>query len=137
MAVSNVHSAVQSNLAYELRTLTNYRVYTELSILIDNVEYKPDISVYPYQELDKKHDIIKMEQLPIVAIEIVSPTQFPQSIVPKIETYLRAGIRSCWMVLPYPTTITVYSANTEKVFIEGNIIDPVLGLELPIENVFY
>ena len=137
MAASNVHSAVQANLAYELRNLGAYRVYTELSIMIEGVEYKPDISVYPYQQLDKKHDIIKMEQLPLLAIEIVSPTQFPQSIVTKVETYLNAGIQSCWMVLPYPTTITVYSANTETVFIEGNIIDSVLGVEIPLENVFY
>lgn len=102
MAASHVHSAVQVNIAYELKTLTDYRIYTELSILIDGVEYKPDVSVYPYQALDKKHDILRMEQLPLTAIEIVSPTQLPQVIVTKIETYLSAGIRSCWMVLPYP-----------------------------------
>lgn len=31
MAASNVHAAVQVNITYELRRLTNYRVYTELS----------------------------------------------------------------------------------------------------------
>ncbi len=137
MAASNVHAAVQVNLAYELRRLTKYRVYTELSIVIDRVEYKPDISVYPYQQLDKKHDIVRMAELPLLAIEIVSPTQFPQAIVTKIETYLQAGIRSCWMVLPYPTTITVYTAEKEQLFVEGNIIDAVLGIEIPINDVFY
>ncbi len=137
MAASNVHAAVQANIAHELRTITEYRIYTELSILIDGVEYKPDISAYPYKKLDKKHDIIKMEQLPLSAIEIVFPTQLPQAIVAKIELYLNAGIQSCWMVLPYPTAITVYTADTEQTFIEGNIVDPVLGIELPLKNVFY
>jgi len=139
MAASKVHAAVQVNIAYELRRLTTYRIYTELSIMIDGVEYKPDISVYPYQPLDKKHDIIKMEELPLCAIEIVSHAQLPQFIVTKIEAYLNAGagIHSCWMVLPYPTTITIYTANTEQMFIEGNILDSVLKIEIPIENVWH
>ncbi len=137
MAASNIHAAVQANLAHELRNVTEYRIYTELSILIDAVEYKPDVSAYPYQELDKKHDIIKMEQLPISAIEIVSPTQLPQTIVTKIELYLHAGVQSCWMVVPYPSTITVYTADTEHTFFDGNIVDPVLGIEFPFKHVFY
>lgn len=137
MAASNIHAAVEANLAHELRNVTEYRIYTELSILIDAVEYKPDVSAYPYQELDKKHDIIKMEQLPISAIEIVSPTQLPQTIVTKIELYLHAGVQSCWMVVPYPSTITVYTADTEHTFFDGNIVDPVLGIEFPFKHVFY
>ncbi len=137
MAASNVHSAVQVNLAYELRRLTEYRIHSELSILIGEDEYKPDLCVYPYKELDRKHDIIKMEELPLSAIEIVSPTQLPQAIVTKIEAYLEAGILSCWMVLPYPTTITVYNAETEKTFMEGDIVDEVLNINLPIKDVFY
>lgn len=137
MAASNVHAAVQVNIAYELRKFTEYRIYTELSILVNGVEYKPDISVYPYKALDKKHDIIKMEQLPITAIEIVSPTQLPQAVVTKIELYLNAGIQSCWMVLPYPSAVTVYTADIEQTFIEGNIVDSILGVEFPLKNIFY
>ena len=77
-----------------------------------------------------------MEELPLLAIEIVSPTQLPQAIVAKIETYLSAGIPSCWMVLPYPTAVTVYSSQKETTFVKGNIIDDTFGVELPIKNVF-
>ena len=137
MAASNIHSAIQANLAHELRNVTEHRIYTELSILIDGAEHKPDVSVYPYQALDKKHDIIKMEQLPLSAIEIVSPTQLPQTIVRKIELYIQAGIQSCWMVVPYPSTITVYTDDIEHTFFDGNIEDPVLGIKLPFEHIFY
>ena len=136
MAASNIHSAVQVNLAYELRGLTDHRIHTELSILIDSMEHKPDLCAYPFQELDPKHDIVRMEELPLLAIEIVSPIQLPQAIVAKIETYLSAGIPSCWMVLPYPTAVTVYSSQKETTFVEGNIIDDTFGVELPIKNVF-
>ncbi|MCP4400694.1 MAG: Uma2 family endonuclease [bacterium] len=137
MAASNVHAAVQVNIAHELRNITEYRIYTELSIVIDGTEYKPDISAYPYHELDRKHDIIKMEEMPLSAIEIVSPTQLPQTIVTKIERYLQAGIQSCWMVVPYPSTVTVYTAEAEQTFFDGNILDPILGIELPFNQVFY
>ncbi len=136
MAASNIHSAIQANLVYELRRLTEYRIYTELSIVIDGVEYKPDVCAYPYRELDKKHDIIKMEELPVAAIEIVSPMQVVQKVVEKIDIYMAAGIPSCWMVVPYPTTVTVYNANAEKIFIEGNIVDSTIDIELPITQIF-
>ncbi len=77
-----------------------------------------------------------MEEMPLSAIEIVSPAQLPQTIVTKIEQYLQAGIQSCWMVVPYPSTITVYTADTEQTFFEGNILDPSLGIDLPFEHVF-
>ncbi len=137
MAASIIHSAVQVNLAYELRKLTDYRIHTALTILIDEVEYKPDLSVYPYKALDKKHDIIRMKELPLLAIEIVSPTQLPQAIVTKIEAYLQAGIKSCWLVLPYPTTVTVYNPKGEKTIVEGNVVDETLKIELPINNIFF
>lgn len=136
MAASNVHSAVQVNLVYELRRLTDYRIYTELSIVIDNIEYKPDVCAYPYRELDKKHDIVKMEELPLLAIEVVSPMQVVQKVVEKMDIYTAAGIPSCWMVLPYPTTVTVYNAETEKSFIEGDIVDSASHITLPLANIF-
>ncbi|MCP4399158.1 MAG: Uma2 family endonuclease [bacterium] len=136
MAASNVHSAVQVNLVYELRRLTEYRIYTELSIVVDGVEYKPDVCAYPYRELDKKHDIIKMEELPVLAIEIVSPMQVLQKVVEKIDVYTASGIQSCWMVVPYPTTVTVYNGSAEKIFVEGNILDSITGIELPIAQIF-
>ncbi len=136
MAASNVHSAVQVNLVYELRQLTKHRIYTELSIMIEGVEYKPDVCAYPYQNLDRKHDIVRMEELPILAIEIVSPMQVLQKVVEKIDVYVAAGIQSCWMVVPYPTTVTVYNAGMEQIFVEGNIRDSGLDLELPLAQIF-
>lgn len=136
MAASNVHSAVQVNLVYEFRRLTEYRIYTELSIVINGVEYKPDVCAYPYSELDKKHDIVKMEELPVLAIEIVSPMQVLQKVVEKMELYLAAGIPSCWMVVPYPTTVTVYNAETENIFIDGDIVDAASDIKLPLAHIF-
>ena len=136
MAASNVHSAVQVNLVYELRRLTEYRIYTELSIVIDGVEYKPDVCAYPYRELDKKHDIVKMEELPVLAIEIVSPMQVVQKVVEKMDVYVAAGIPSCWMVVPYPTTVTVYNSETEHIFIDGDVHDAASHIELPLAHIF-
>ncbi len=136
MAASNVHSAVQVNLVYELRQLTKYRIYTELSVVIDGVEYKPDVCAYPYRELDRKHDIVKMEELPVLAIEVVSPMQVLQKVVEKIDVYVAAGIQSCWMVVPYPTTVTVYTAGEEYIFVDGNVLDAAIDLELPLAQIF-
>ena len=50
-----------------------------------------------------------MRQLPLVAIEIASPTQATQDLADKIRQMLAAGIPSCWLVQPPMQAITIYT----------------------------
>ncbi|MCP4402576.1 MAG: hypothetical protein GY801_35375 [bacterium] len=66
--------------------------------MIGGVEYKPDVCAYPYRALDKKHDIVKMEELPILAIEIVSPMQVVQKVVEKwTPIWLPESLHAGWL----------------------------------------
>lgn len=133
MAASMLHAVVQANLVHEFKKSEKYRPCIELSILIEENEHKPGISIYPCVEIDKWHDIIKMTELPAAAIEIVSPTQSVQDVVNKIEIYLNTGIRSCWLVQPYPTYVTIFNENRqEKTFADGSVTDDHLSISIPI-----
>ena len=135
-AASVVHSRIQANLAYELRKATDYAVYTELSLLINEKEYKPDVCEYAYKEIDWKHDVIKTEELPIISIEIVSPRQTIQDVVEKIDTYLEVGIQSCWLIVPYPRIVTVYNEQGEHTFTTEAILDKPLNIKIAINDMF-
>ena len=135
-AASVVHSRLQVNLAHELRKTTDYAVYSELTIVVDGEEYKPDLCAYSYRDVDWKHDVVRTTELPLLAIEIVSPRQTIQEVVEKIDLYLKAGIQSCWLIVSYPRTITIYSGPTEQVFTSGDLIDKTLNIKIAIQDVF-
>jgi len=134
---SRLHSFVQVRLAHLLANLDKFNIFTELSLEIDKIEYKPDICVYQQFENDYLEDDVKMTELPLLAIEILSPSQGFQELISKVKIYFAAGIKSAWIVLPSNKSITVFSSlKTFEVFSKGNLIDTVIGLELPLNEIF-
>ena len=131
------HSLTQARLTRLLGNLDKYEVFTELSIEIDKVEYKPDVCLYPKLKINYLKDNVKMLEMPLLAIEVISPSQYIQDLVNKVEVYFNAGIKSCWIATPIYKSITVFS-NFEnfEVFSKGNVIDNILGIELSINEIF-
>jgi Uma2 family endonuclease len=106
-------------------------------------ELKPDICLYPptRRGLSKPKDIVRMSEIPLLAIEILSPRQGLLDIKENFEVYFFLGIKSCWMVLPEIETVTVYSSmNQCKTFsrphADSKVIDEVLDLQLPLNKIF-
>ena len=131
------HSIVQSNLIVELARHAEFRVCSELTLDIDGTHYTPDLSVYPKHPADFRHDEIARRELPLLAVEILSPTQSHQEVVEKAEVYLRHGIKSCWIVSPPLRTVTVLLPDgREEVFHRGIAKDPVTGLSADLAKVF-
>ncbi len=131
------HSGVQAKLAGLLIGLGKYSVFTELSLEINKIEYKPDISIYPKRGLSKPRDILKMTDMPLLAIEILSSRQAMDELIDKFEVYFNAGIKSCWLVEPAIEAITVYSSLLEyQTHGLGEVVDKQLDLTLPIDMVF-
>ncbi|MEZ4712833.1 MAG: Uma2 family endonuclease [Caldilineaceae bacterium] len=113
------HSTVQANLSYLLKRIGKYTVSVELSLdssLLDkNVfdvkdELIPDLCVYPKRQLVKSDDILKMTEMPLIAIEVLSFRQFPSTLIEKFRAYFALGIQSCWLVDPLTQSIHVYAS---------------------------
>lgn len=148
------HSAVQFNLLKLLDLSEKYVPRPELSLDISKVdlskfnldakqELKPDICLYPatHRGLSRPNDILRMSEMPLLAIEILSPKQGMYDLKEKFKAYFALGIKSCWLVLPEIENITVYSSlNQGKAFskLHGDceVVDEVLELRLPLDKVF-
>lgn len=137
---SYFHSCIQANLASLLIMSKQFRVLTELSLDIDGIDYEPDLSLYAKTKLGVTHsrDIIKMTEMPLGVIEVLSPSQNIDMMFDKFEIYFEAGIRSCWLILPSMKTISVYSSLDDyQVFHTGEVIkDSCLDVSLTVDDLF-
>ena len=145
------HSCLQTNVSTLLKNTGKYTVCIELSLDLSNLdlsqfdlkakeELKPDICIYPKRKINPTHDILKMSEMPLLAIEILSPKQGTYDILEKFKAYFELGIQSCWLVIPSNLSITVYSnIDNFKNFVNDlsdEIIDSVLDIRLPIQDIF-
>jgi Uma2 family endonuclease len=138
---SKNHGYLQANLLMALGTLyrRQYTFLSETSLLMpEKPDCVPDIAIYPKLEIDFLDDELSMTQLPLTAVEIVSPTQSDQDLLQKINRYFNAGVKSCWLVLPGFKAIHVYSGIGEYTFFNAQMTlsDPTTQIELPLSEIF-
>ena len=134
---SRNHGRVQTNLIVEFSRQQQFSIYSELTLTIGGVDYTPDISIYPHEPADYRHDETTRADLPLVAVEILSPSQGEQGVVEKAELYLRHGVKSCWIVSPPLRTVTILLPDgREEVFHRGEVKDPAVGLAADLARVF-
>jgi len=50
---------------------------------------------------------------PVLAVEILSPSERPKQVATKIEEYLQAGVKLVWYVDPESRTVTIHRPNSE------------------------
>lgn len=140
------HAMTQTNLGFLLKRLGNYSVFTELSldtsaVVLENVprrdETRPDVCLYPKRSLSRPFDILKMSEMPLLTIEILSPRQGIQEILEKFAIYFARGVQSCWLVDPITAIVAVYSSLQERtVFSADEVVDEKLGIRLPFAEIF-
>ncbi|EDN66253.1 protein containing DUF820 [Beggiatoa sp. PS] len=103
-------------------------------------ELKPDVCVYTTPpETEPPDDMLKTTQMPDLAIEILSPSQTISELINKLKAYFALNIKSCWLVIPSITIITVYSQLREYKTFDLNdteLVDEVMDIHLPIQKVF-
>lgn len=78
----------------------------------------PAISVFPKAKVQPNffEDILQSEQLPLLAIDIVSAGERVQKMLAKAHLLLRAGVKIVWVIEPYGRTIFVLTAETKTLF---------------------
>ncbi len=132
------HYYVQSQLQFALHEACGDRflVGGELSLATEP-SATPDLSICHFRDQDWLHDEVRASDPPIAVVEILSPSLSVNEIIPKIETYFRFGIKSVWLVQPPLKQVAVFTPDMEpQVFVEGNVIDPTLGVSVALENIF-
>ncbi|MFN0215515.1 MAG: Uma2 family endonuclease [Saprospiraceae bacterium] len=136
---SKHHSFIQSRLLsqFDRRYSDHYTVLTEVSLNLPIRDRVPDLCVYPYTEFMGEEEI-RMTDLPICIIEILSPTQNHIDLLIKRREYFDAGVKSYWLVFPDPKSVYVYSNPDEfEVYSYREVLqDPALEIELPLAEIF-
>lgn len=60
-------------------------------------------------------DVFLIDGAPVLAVEILSPSDTHEDIVEKIELYLDTGVRVVWIIDPDLRTVTVYRPDAKPV----------------------
>jgi Uma2 family endonuclease len=146
------HSLTQAQL---VRSLPNdkFTITVELSLDISQIdtkqfglkakeELKPDVCLYPNSVVfSKPRDILRMSNMPLLSIEILSPTQSVEELLAKIQAYFALGIKSCWLVIPAFTSVIVYASGSPDDFKnfdkrDAEVVDEVLDIRVPLQKIF-
>jgi len=145
------HSLAQGKLTGLLINDERFTVMPELSLDVSQRDLNPfglkakdelksDICIYPNSLwYSKPKDTLRMPEMPLLAIEILSPRQGINDILAKFEAYFSFGVKSCWLVIPANESITVYSKPDVFRLFDTNdtdIVDEVMDIHLPIQKVF-
>ena len=142
------HGYTQARLIVLIDRLGKFTPVSELSLDVRGIdltqfdlrtkeELKPDIALYPKRGRSQPRDILRMTEMPLVAIEILSPKQGTYDILEKFKVYFALGITSCWLVDPALRTVTVYASNEEwATFSTDEVVDAQVDIRLPVDEVF-
>lgn len=141
------HGTIQADLIIALADYRDeFSIVSELSLELpladaegngESLRVTPDICVYPKKEIDWTRDVKRMSEPPLLAVEIISPTQSHQDVVEKIQDMLEAGVQSCWFVVPAIRGVTVFTGGAEsRTVTEGMLEDPATGVELDVSALF-
>jgi Uma2 family endonuclease len=163
---SKNHRLVQARLAVLINVLDEYNVATELSLDISDAdrqkilkkygltatrELKADVAVYRAEEFDftdlddeeDNIDPLRVQKMPICAMEIVSPSQSSYEILQKCRAYFAMGVKTCWLIDPNLKVIIVYSGkvHNKKTYLAENndnddVEDSILNVKISIIKLF-
>jgi len=142
------HGYFQIRLGALLGKAGEHTVVAELSLDIGQLdlspfavesrdEVKPDLCVYPRRQINRSQDIVRMTEMPLLVVEILSPLQGIQTILNKFRVYFALGVRSCWLVEPAIGAVAVYhDPDKPRTFSGGEVVDEVVGIRLSVEEIF-
>ncbi len=134
------HARIQMRLVAHLFNAYahEYDVLPELSIDFPVKPAVPDVSIYPITPADWQNDVIKRVDIPLLAIEILSPRQVFDDIMDKIQKiYFPAGMASVWVVLPSVQSIMIFTPNAKpQMFTSGIMHDAASGFEIDLDKIF-
>lgn len=96
----------------------------------------PDISIFPREQVHPNffHDVPKFQQMPILAIEVISSSQTIQELLEKATQFVKAGVKTVWTVEPHSRSVFVTTQTEEKLF--HNEVVENEGIQVDFAKVF-
>lgn len=129
------HSYVCAQIMKQLLQNDEIQPLPELTLDIDK-GLTPDISVFPKAKVHPNffEDVLKIQQLPLLAIEVVSSSQSVQEILAKAVLLVNAGVSTVWAIEPYGRSVFVISDQAKTLFHEEPVESD--GIKVDFAKVF-
>jgi Uma2 family endonuclease len=139
------HNRVRDRIARRLSDFVEGRDLGEVTVELDfrlgrDIVRNPDVALVTTDHL-RRIDINSspVDGAPILAVEVISPSNTAQDTAKKVRQYLSSGSRSVWLVYPSLKLVEIHSAEgTKTVESPAELRDEVAlpGFSLPLEHVF-
>ena len=129
------HSYICSQIMRQLLPIEEIEVLPELTLAIGN-GITPDISIYPRNAInpDFWSDITRFEQPPLIAIEVISPSQNIQTLLEKAKILVQSGTKVVWTIEPFSHSIWVTNEKETKLFYNTKIESE--GITVDFQKIF-
>ena len=98
---------------------------------------RPDLAVIQGELPTDPEAILAL--VPVMAVEVISPSNVTLDVWDKVEEYFAAGVQLVWLALPPHRTVIAFWPNRATVFRSDDTItaEPVLpGLSCPVTDLF-
>lgn len=129
------HSYICAQIMQQLLQNNAIQPLPELTLDIEN-GLTPDISVFKREKIQPNffEDILKVKDLPLLAIEVISSSQSIQAIFEKSNVLVNAGVKTVWTIEPYGRSIFVVNKERKKLFHEEMVESE--GIKVDFKKVF-
>jgi len=110
------HSYLCLHILKQLLSNEEFEPFPELTLDIAN-GVTPDICVFPKNAIRPNllHDVLKCQEKPVLAIEVVSASQTISDMLQKASQMVQSGVPMVWTVEPYGRSVFVTTPEEETV----------------------
>ena len=135
---SKNHGIIQMRLGIQFAKHPEFEPAGEVTLeLFPGEPRTPDLIVNPRQPLDLRQDDVRPTAPPLLAVEIVSPSQGMQEIMDKVKFYLAHGVRSVWVVVPPLHEVAIFLPDGSRQSHHAGVVrDPAIGVTADLDAVF-
>jgi Uma2 family endonuclease len=129
------HSYICAQLMRQLLQNEKIQPLPELTLDVSN-GMTPDISVFLKDKIHPNffEDIVKVKELPVLVIEVISLSQSIQAILEKSKRLTEAGIKAVWTIEPYGRSIFVIDKHGKRLFHDAVVESE--GIKVDFSQVF-
>jgi len=135
---SKHHAFIQTNFIIRISAKypDQFRLSSEISLDLPVRDCIPDLAIFSPMEFGEEE--IRMAEIPLCTIEILSPTQNHLNLNEKRKEYFAAGVQSYWLVFPDLKSVYVYySPEDFEIYSYRDVLtDKKLGVELDLNMIF-
>jgi len=133
MSPSVNHSYLCKKILLEIEKSNKWEAWPELTLNIET-GLIPDLAIYERGQL-RLEDKLRCDILPLLVIEVASPSQSIHELMLKADQFLKAGLPTVWTIEPYGPIIYISTSQGLQVKLAG-MVESEEGIQVDFSTIF-